>query len=146
MLAPTQHSVNVHGDAITVEEMSSIQLDGAGLPLAAKTGDHSLLDEKKTKSKKDKSQTVGVDEHLMTLEEVSERYKVSINERRPAESVGLDTACIEDCIRQYGANVLTPPKRTHPLIVYGKYLMSLFNVLLLVAGAVTIVGHSYLGD
>ncbi|KAI8048666.1 hypothetical protein BDF22DRAFT_726822 [Syncephalis plumigaleata] len=126
--------------------MSSIPLDSEDPPHTTQevTG-HTLLDEKKSKSNnKDKSQSIGVDEHLMTLEAVSERYKVSINERRPAESAGLDTACIEDRVKQYGANVLTPPKRTHPLIVYGKYLMSLFNVLLLLYLGAILFGVAFL--
>ncbi|AEO68317.1 uncharacterized protein THITE_125028 [Thermothielavioides terrestris NRRL 8126] len=74
---------------------------------------------------------VDIDEHLMAPEEVAAKYSTRINLAKPAESLGLTTQQAEDKLREHGRNVLTPPKKRHPLLKYLDYLTSLFNLLLI---------------
>ncbi|KAI1270050.1 hypothetical protein F5Y18DRAFT_2278 [Xylariaceae sp. FL1019] len=77
---------------------------------------------------------VNIDEHLMPHEEVAARYQTSINLQRPGDSPGLSAAQVQTLTQQYGANVLTPPKKRHPLLKFFDKLTSLFNLLLILAG------------
>ncbi|KAI9598780.1 hypothetical protein BDF19DRAFT_419781 [Syncephalis fuscata] len=90
------------------------------------------------KGKKSEKQ-LDIDEHLMTIEEVCDRYGVTIDQIRPADSHGLNNDRAAALLEQYGPNVLTPPKRKHPVLVYLQFLMSLFNVLLMIAGVLVYI-------
>ncbi|KAI9592828.1 hypothetical protein BDF19DRAFT_387969 [Syncephalis fuscata] len=100
---------------------------------SAKAQDHATKSSP-SKNKNSKSQMVDINEHLMTLDEVSNHYDVLVNESRPENSQGLSAELVQKRTEEYGPNRLTPPKRTHPLVVYFKYLISLFNLLLLISG------------
>ncbi|RKP07220.1 hypothetical protein THASP1DRAFT_17398 [Thamnocephalis sphaerospora] len=90
---------------------------------------------KDAKSKgKSKEKSLDITEHLMTLDEVCQLYHVSVDGARAADSTGLSQETAARLLEEHGPNVLTPPKRRHPLLVYLAYLISLFNVLLIVAG------------
>ncbi|CAG8627763.1 337_t:CDS:2 [Paraglomus brasilianum] len=80
-----------------------------------------------------KAKPVDINEHLFTPEEIAKRYKVDINIENPAQSRGLSTAEAEKRLAEHGPNVLTPPKKIHPIIKYLKCLSTLFNILLIVA-------------
>ncbi|CAG8532596.1 3994_t:CDS:2 [Paraglomus occultum] len=79
-----------------------------------------------------KSKPLDIDEHLFTPEEIALRYKVEINVQKP-QLGGLSTAEAEKRLAEQGPNVLTPPKKTHPVIKYLECLFTLFNILLIVA-------------
>jgi sodium/potassium-transporting ATPase subunit alpha len=77
---------------------------------------------------------VDIDEHLLPHEEVAARYHTNINIVHPGESQGLTSQQVEQLIIEHGRNILTPVKKTHPIIKYLQYLSSLFNLLLILAG------------
>jgi sodium/potassium-transporting ATPase subunit alpha len=49
---------------------------------------------------------VNIDEHLLTHEEVAERYKTKINLNKPADSPGLTAQQAEEALLQHGPNIL----------------------------------------
>lgn len=97
-----------------------------------------VLSEKEKKrqkrEKEDEKKHVDIDEHLMSHEEVAAKYKTNINMRRPEDSRGLTSEQAKQLLEEHGLNVLTPPKRRHPLLKFLDHLRSLFNLLLIVAG------------
>lgn len=54
--------------------------------------------------------------------------------KRPGDSKGLTTQQAASTLLETGPNVLTPPKRRHPFLKYLDCVLSLFNLLLIVAG------------
>ncbi|RGB26460.1 hypothetical protein C1646_420642 [Rhizophagus diaphanus] len=89
---------------------------------------------KETKGSDPNKKSVDIDEHLFTPEEVAERYHVDINTSKPSESKGLNVNQAEKLLEENGPNILTPPKRKHPILKYLECLMTLFNILLILAG------------
>lgn len=81
-----------------------------------------------------KNKSVDVDEHLLTLDAVCERYHTEVNVDRPANSRGLMEQTAAQRLLEDGPNILSPPKKKHPIIVYLELLFTLFNILLMVAG------------
>ncbi|KAI1329796.1 hypothetical protein F5Y16DRAFT_365318 [Xylariaceae sp. FL0255] len=90
--------------------------------------------ERREKEKELEKKQVDIDEHLLPIQEVVARYKTDINLEKPDRSSGLTTDKVQEASAQYGANVLTPPKKRHPFLKYLDKLRSLFNLLLIVAG------------
>jgi len=84
--------------------------------------------------KKDDKKNVDIDEHRMSPQEVAERYKTRINLEKPSDSRGLTSQESEQLLLDHGKNVLTPPKKRHPILKFLDYLRSLFNLLLIFAG------------
>jgi sodium/potassium-transporting ATPase subunit alpha len=89
---------------------------------------------REAKGGKGEEKNVDIDEHLMTPEQVAERYKTRISIAKPAESGGLTAEQAEKVLAEVGRNVLTPPKKRHPFLKYLDCLRSLFNLLLILAG------------
>ncbi|CAG8536756.1 6103_t:CDS:2, partial [Acaulospora colombiana] len=77
---------------------------------------------------------VDIDEHLFSIEKVAERYNVDVNTVKPAESRGLQESQAAQLLATNGPNVLTPPKKKHPIMKYLECLSTLFNILLIIAG------------
>jgi len=42
-------------------------------------------------------------------------------------------------LEEYGPNILSPPKKKHPLILYLKCVVEVFNLLLLISGILTFI-------
>jgi sodium/potassium-transporting ATPase subunit alpha len=94
-------------------------------------------EKERARSKREKDaekRNVDIDEHLLTDEEVAERYKTKINQNKPGDSTGLTAAQAEQLLQEHGPNILTPPKKRHPFLKYLDCLRSLFNLLLILAG------------
>ncbi|KAI9208474.1 uncharacterized protein BJ171DRAFT_488991 [Polychytrium aggregatum] len=79
------------------------------------------------------------DEHNLTLPQVCERYTTSVDETKPRNSQGLSNDTVVKRLEEFGPNVLSPPKKKHPIIRYLEMLAGLFNVMLIVAGVATYV-------
>lgn len=75
---------------------------------------------------------VDMTEHLLSFDEMKQRYKVQFNDKKPLESGGLASAAVPALQEEYGLNVLNPPKKVHPFIQYLKFLGETFNLLLLI--------------
>lgn len=71
---------------------------------------------------------------MLSIEEVLERYQVKVDTLHPANSDGLDKEIVTSRLAQYGPNVMSPPKKIHPILKYLISLSNLFNVLLIVSG------------
>ncbi|KAH6665831.1 hypothetical protein B0J14DRAFT_492032 [Halenospora varia] len=74
---------------------------------------------------------VNIDEHLLPHSHVAQRYSTNINLEKPGESHGLSTAEAEESLKAHGPNILTPPKKRHPVLVFLGFVTSLFNLLLI---------------
>lgn len=72
-------------------------------------------------------------------EEIAKRYRVDIDTYKPAESRGLSTKEVEKLMKESGPNVLTPPPKKHPFLKYLECLSNLFNILLMISGAFTLI-------
>ncbi|RHZ47151.1 hypothetical protein Glove_590g46 [Diversispora epigaea] len=81
-----------------------------------------------------KKRKFDIDEHLHTIEEIADLYHVNINSDKPSESRGLNQEQADRLLQEHGPNVLTPPKKKHPILKFFERLFTLFNILLMVAG------------
>jgi sodium/potassium-transporting ATPase subunit alpha len=54
--------------------------------------------------------------------------------KRAGDSKGLTAQQAANVLAATGPNILTPPKRRHPILKYLDCVTSLFNLLLIVAG------------
>lgn len=88
---------------------------------------------------KKKLGNVDIDEHMLPIEEVCERYGTQVNQPRAVESQGLAAAEIAARLARDGPNILSPPKRISPFIQYLIILSDLFNVLLIIAGVLCFI-------
>ncbi|SAM08369.1 hypothetical protein [Absidia glauca] len=86
-----------------------------------------------------KKKTVDLTEHLLSHEECAAKYETLINVDKPASSQGLTTADATRIATQIGLNVLSPPKKRHPILKYFDCLMNLFNILLVFAGVLNYI-------
>ncbi|KAK4186973.1 putative type IIC NA+/K+/H+-transporting ATPase [Podospora australis] len=93
-----------------------------------------ITGEEKIRRQRQNEKNINVEEHLLTPQEVASRYKTLINLEKPADSLGLTSAQAISLAEVHGRNVLTPPKKRNPFLVYIGYLTSLFNLLLIFAG------------
>ncbi|CAB4389242.1 unnamed protein product [Rhizophagus irregularis] len=96
-----------------------------------------LNDEKEEYNGSEKN--IDIDEHLYKPEEIAKRYRVDIDTYKPAESRGLSTKEVEKLMEESGPNVLTPPPKKHPFLKYLECLRNLFNILLMISGAFTLI-------
>lgn len=95
----------------------------------------SASEKKKLQREKDQQKRhVDIDEHLVPHAEVAARYQTRINLDHPEKSLGLTSEQANELLLQHGKNILTPPKKRHPILQYFDYLTSLFNLLLILAG------------
>jgi sodium/potassium-transporting ATPase subunit alpha len=107
--------------------------------LAAKETSSIEMDEINLTENPNCKRVVDITEHLMSLEDVCRMYHVSIDHTIPASSHGLSQAFADKLLLEHGPNVLSPPKIRHPIMIYLNYLLSLFNMLLIIAGILVYV-------
>ncbi|KAJ7063657.1 aminophospholipid-transporting P-type ATPase [Mycena amicta] len=98
--------------------------------LAAAGYDH--LDKKK-KAEDDKAH-VDIIEHNIPLSDLGDKLSTSIDIKAPGSSYGLTADEAAARLKRDGPNILTPPKKRSPLRQYIDRLLTMFNVLLIVAG------------
>ncbi|KAF7353783.1 Cation-ATPase-N domain-containing protein [Mycena venus] len=98
--------------------------------LAAAGYDH--LEEKKKAGAEDAN--VDITEHRVPLSSLGDTLKTSIDTKDPESSHGLTAAEAAARLQRDGPNILTPPKKRSPLRQYIDRLLTMFNVLLIVAG------------
>lgn len=71
---------------------------------------------------------------MLTPEECADKYHTDINMKKAGDSKGLTSQQAANILLETGPNILTPPKRRHPLLKYLDCVASLFNLLLILAG------------
>ncbi|ORZ32782.1 P-type cation-transporting ATPase [Catenaria anguillulae PL171] len=89
--------------------------------------------------KKQEKKSVALDEHKLTLDEICDRYKTAADPSQPASSPGLTPEEAARRLAADGPNQMSPAKTTHPFIKFIEHLLALFNLLLLVAGGLTLI-------
>ncbi|KAJ2315026.1 hypothetical protein H4R23_000298 [Coemansia sp. Cherry 401B] len=82
----------------------------------------------------DTGKNVDITEHLMSLEQVCNKYSVQVSEARPQDSFGLSAEQAARVLAENGPNTLTPPKKKSALQKYLICLSSLFNLMLIASG------------
>ncbi|KAI0081422.1 aminophospholipid-transporting P-type ATPase [Panus rudis PR-1116 ss-1] len=103
--------------------------------LAAAGYEH--LEEQKHKGKvegKDDLENVDIQEHRMSLHDLSQTLGTEIDSKDPGQSYGLTSDDAKTRLLKDGPNILTPPKKKSALRKYLDCLMTMFNLLLIIAG------------
>lgn len=95
--------------------------------------------EAKKKAKALESRPADITEHSLTPAQVAEAHGTSINLANPSASGGISAAEAQGRLARDGLNQLTPPKKKSALRKYFDSLLSLFNVLLILAGVLEYV-------
>ncbi|KXN64943.1 hypothetical protein CONCODRAFT_44889, partial [Conidiobolus coronatus NRRL 28638] len=90
-------------------------------------------------SEKKSSAPAPIDEHNLEISEVCKRYGTTVDTAKPDTSGGLSKTTAAQLKEQYGPNVLSPPKKKHPIVIFLECLAALFNLLLILAGILTYV-------
>ena len=82
-----------------------------------------------------------IDDHLLTLSQLSEKYKVSLNEKEPQTSQGLNSDQIPVLEKIHGRNILSPPKTIPEWRKFLHHLLDLFNILLFIGGVLSFIAY-----
>lgn len=126
------------GQRIQFSDEKPTRGQGQGTTTDGHSRSHSIpqviTGEEKDRRQRQNEKNINVLEHLLAPQEVAARYKTLINLDKPADSLGLTTQQAASLAEVHGRNVLTPPKKRNPFLVYIDYLTSLFNLLLILAG------------
>ncbi|KAJ7443357.1 E1-E2 ATPase-domain-containing protein [Mycena galericulata] len=77
---------------------------------------------------------VDIIEHRVPLSNLADTMATSIDVKDPGSSYVLTAAEAADRLKRDGPNILTPPKKCSPLRQYIDRLLTMFNILLIVAG------------
>ncbi|OBZ75130.1 Potassium-transporting ATPase alpha chain 2 [Grifola frondosa] len=77
---------------------------------------------------------VDVHEHHLSFEELGNELDTAIDTKDPSQSHGLSSDEAKRRLARDGRNVLTPPKKKSALRKYYDCLMTMFNILLMIAG------------
>lgn len=110
-------------------------------PLISKNQSKSEKPSKPEKSNIIFKATYEVDDHKMSLETLASRYETSLDIMNPNNSQGLKKNQIKVKQKLYGLNVLSPPKQKTELEKFLGYFLSMFNLLLSSAGALSYVAY-----
>ncbi|KAJ3122544.1 hypothetical protein HK098_002770 [Nowakowskiella sp. JEL0407] len=85
----------------------------------------------------EKQKKVDIDEHILPVESVIERYNANVNTAKVNQSRGLTAEDAKKRLEVNGPNVLTPPKKVHPFVKWLHCLSQIFNVLLVICAILT---------
>ncbi|THU76959.1 hypothetical protein K435DRAFT_878488, partial [Dendrothele bispora CBS 962.96] len=101
--------------------------------LAAAGYEH--LEEKKTKDAKESDVgNVDISEHSFPFDKLTSELGTFFDSKDPSASTGLTAGEAKERLARNGPNVLTPPKKKSALRKYFDRLMTMFNILLILAG------------
>ena len=75
----------------------------------------------------------------MPIEEVATKYKTRLDIERLQRSSGLTTEEAKSLLLQNGPNCITPPPKKSLLLLFFSHFGNLFNVLLLISGALSFI-------
>ncbi|KAK9728457.1 hypothetical protein K7432_001060 [Basidiobolus ranarum] len=129
MSTATHHSRVVFQDLEKPSRNQEFNAIPAGTPQEKESSTPKVVKEA-PKGKKD----LDITEHLMTIDQISQKYNTFVNTTKPAESTGISLDQAAKGLVEYGHNILTPPKTKHPIILYLECVAGLFNLLLILAG------------
>ncbi|EJD00189.1 aminophospholipid-transporting P-type ATPase [Fomitiporia mediterranea MF3/22] len=89
---------------------------------------------KKSKAKGADVERVDIHEHKLTVSALAAELQTSLDAREPGKSAGLTEAEARARLERDGKNELSPPKKKSALRMYIDCLLTMFNILLIVAG------------
>ncbi|PVV02354.1 hypothetical protein BB560_003194, partial [Smittium megazygosporum] len=92
----------------------------------------------KNKQKSTPKQVV-VDDHLLSIPQLCEKYNTSISRESIDKSEALSNTRAVELLQKYGKNILTPPKTKTSFRIFLDCLLSLFNIMLILAGVLQFV-------
>ncbi|KAK7024036.1 cation-ATPase-N domain-containing protein [Favolaschia claudopus] len=98
--------------------------------LAAAGYDHLEAKKKDTTTETD----ADITEHRVALVDLADTLETSLDINDPGKSHGLSATEAASRLTRDGPNILTPPKKRSPLRQYIDRLLTMFNVLLIIAG------------
>jgi sodium/potassium-transporting ATPase subunit alpha len=78
---------------------------------------------------------------LLSIEEIPKKFDVKFDANKPSASAGLSLEEAKKRLALYGQNRLSPPKKVHPLIQFGGYMLHIFNVMLWAAGVASYIAY-----
>ncbi|TFK45629.1 aminophospholipid-transporting P-type ATPase [Heliocybe sulcata] len=102
--------------------------------LAAAGYDHLHEDKDKKAGDGAKGQDVDITEHRYTFDELGNELGTVIDVKEPEHSPGLTPEEAKTRLARDGPNILTPPKKKSAFRKYMDCLLTMFNILLIVAG------------
>lgn len=70
----------------------------------------------------------------MSFEEMEKKIGVKFDLKKPTNSEGLSLEEAQKRLAEHGPNMLTPPKKIHPLIQFIMFMLHVFNVMLWLSG------------
>ncbi|KAI0263789.1 aminophospholipid-transporting P-type ATPase [Gloeopeniophorella convolvens] len=108
------------------------QMTQEDIQLAAAGYEH--LEKNKADAEDTKFGDVDITEHAVPVDELEDLFGTSFNWNDPAQSRGLSTAEAEARLKLDGPNSLTPPKKKSALRKYFDCLVTMFNIILIIAG------------
>ncbi|CDO71883.1 hypothetical protein BN946_scf184940.g30 [Trametes cinnabarina] len=102
----------------------------------AEAGYEHLAQQKAHAQKGDETKLDNVDlhEHKLSFKELEAELVTALDPKDPERSPGLSTDEAKARLSRYGQNILTPPKKKSALRKYWDCLMTMFNILLIIAG------------
>lgn len=69
--------------------------------------------------------------HLLSFDELMTLYQTSFDVLKPRDSFGLSLALAKSRLLEVGPNILTPPKKPHPVLMYLECVVQVFNLRLI---------------
>ncbi|KAI0696556.1 aminophospholipid-transporting P-type ATPase [Cerioporus squamosus] len=81
-----------------------------------------------------KLDSVDIHEHGLGFQELQTELDTTFDAKDPSSSLGLSSEEAKARLSRNGPNILTPPKKKSALRKYYDCLMSMFNILLIIAG------------
>eukprot|EP01114_Cavostelium_apophysatum_P003849 TRINITY_DN1398_c0_g1_i3.p1 TRINITY_DN1398_c0_g1~~TRINITY_DN1398_c0_g1_i3.p1 ORF type:complete len:1025 (-),score=278.85 TRINITY_DN1398_c0_g1_i3:41-3115(-) len=82
------------------------------------------------------------DDHLISVEELTQRYAVQIDAKNPIKSPGLTEDEAVARFNKYGPNALTPPKGTPRWLAFIREFFGLFSIMMELAGIGCFVNYA----
>ncbi|KAJ1566984.1 hypothetical protein HK096_011393, partial [Nowakowskiella sp. JEL0078] len=86
---------------------------------------------------KKKANKVELTEHLLTFDQMKEKFSTNFDHIRAVNSQGISSEDAANRLKQNGPNILSPPKKVHPIIIFLHCLFALFNLLLIFCAGIT---------
>jgi sodium/potassium-transporting ATPase subunit alpha len=80
-----------------------------------------------------------IDDHYLEFEDLEDRYRNGVDLESPWKSKGLQDQRAEELLKKNGPNMLTPPKKTHPLLVFLSEFKHPLTALLLLCGFLPLI-------
>ncbi|KAF2074930.1 hypothetical protein CYY_003763 [Polysphondylium violaceum] len=108
---------------------------------AEKEKDKPLLSNKDKEKAKQKASEYDVDEHELTLQQVSDKFTTHIDVDDPSRSKGLTQSLAVELLSRHGRNVLKPPKETPWYVQLFLCFTNFFMLLLQAAGALCFIAY-----